>query len=150
MLKKSVDNLSIIGFIVLMFMLLVSALALYLHKYGFSLQTLYMHYAGDSQNYINPKSFSGILKSFSPHILVMPLSFFILFHIGLASKSFKQEHIKYIAMIGFGSSVADVLINFFIALSPIVAGLKVITLITFELSMLYVMILIYKKIYRLK
>ena len=149
MIKKSVDNLSIAGFIILMFLLLVSALGLYINHYGFGVDRLYAFYAGDTKNYINPKSFNTIIKTFSPHILVMPLSFFILFHIGTTSKSFKKEHIKYIAMIGFGSSLADIAVNFFIALSPLVALMKIVFLGMFELTMLYVMLQIFKTIYHL-
>jgi hypothetical protein len=42
----------------------------------------------------------------------------------------------------------DVAINFFIALSPVVAFIKILTLTLFELTMIYVMLQIYKKIYK--
>jgi hypothetical protein len=148
MLKKSVDNLSIIGFMLLLFLLLLSALGLYINHYGLSIEKLYLYYAGDADHYINPKSFNTIIKTFSPHILVMPLSFFILFHIGMASKSFKPHQVKYIAMIGFGSAIMDIVINFLIALSPVMAFIKILTLLLFELTMIYVMLQIYKKIYK--
>ncbi len=147
MIKKSVNSLSIVGFLILMLMLLLSGVALYLKHYGLSIENLYLYYAGDEANYINPKNFPSIMKTFSPHILVLPLSFFILFHIALASKSIKKEQIKYVAMFGFGSAVFDVLINFFIGLSFAIAVIKIFIFILFELSMIYVLVMIFRKIF---
>lgn len=147
MIKKTVTNLSLFGFVALLILLLISATALFVLHYGWGVDKLYMQYAGNEALFINPKTFTGILKSFSPHILAMPLIFFILFHIGIASRTFKKEHIKYIAMIGFGSTLGDIFINFFIPYSIVFAYLKLVFLMTFEFTLIYIMWLFFKKIY---
>ena len=148
MIKKTVTNLSIFGFVTLLILLLVSASALFILHYGFGVDKLYMQYAGNETLFINAKTFTGILKSFSPHILAMPLVFFILFHIGVATRTFKKEHIKYIAMIGFGSTLGDIFINFFISYGLFFAYLKLFFLISFEFTLFYIMWLFLKKIYK--
>ena len=149
MIKKSVNNLSIVGFLILLILLLVTAIGLFLAHYGFSVNNLYIQYAGDEAQFINPKTFIGILKSFSPHILAMPVIFFVLFHIGTTSQTFKKESIKYIAMFGFGSTLGDIFINFFISYGIFFAYMKVFFLVAFELTLLYMMWLFLQKIYKL-
>jgi hypothetical protein len=147
MIKKSVSNLSLIGFMNLLLLLLFSAIALYINHYGFSVENLYEAYAGNEERYIAAKTFEGILKSFSPHIFAMPLMFFILFHIGVASRSFKQEHIKYIAMIGFSSALGDILVTFIISYGIVFAYIKILFMLAFELTLLYAIFTLAKKIY---
>ena len=147
MIKKSVTNLSLIGFMTILILLLISAIALYVNHYGFSVQNLYEAYAGNEERFISAKTFDGILKSFSPHIFAMPLIFFILFHIGVASHSFKQKEIKYIAMIGFTSALGDIFITFFISYSIFFAYVKIGFMLAFELMLVYAMYCLTKKIY---
>ena len=147
MISKSINNLSILGFMILLILLLLSAMGLFVEHYGFSAKKLYHIYAGDEQAFINPKSFIGILKSFSPHIMLMPLIFFILFHLGISSKVLKKQHIKYIAMIGFGSSLGDIFINFFIAYGILFAYLKILFMLSFEIILLYIIFLFSKSIF---
>jgi len=147
MIKKSVNQLSIVGFMLLMILLLVSATALFVTHYGWSVNTLYIQYAGDAEQFINPKTFIGVLKSFSPHILAMPLIFFILFHLGVTTRSFEKKNIKYIAMIGFSVTLGDIVINFLIAYGLLFTYVKVLFLIAFELILIYMMSMVVLKIY---
>ena len=147
MLRRSVENLTLIGFMILLLLLLISAVALYINHYGFNLHTLYQAYAGNSEQFIEPKSFTGILKSFTPHMIVMPLIFFTLFHLVLASKSLNRRWIKVVAIMGFGSCFTDIFINFVIFYSPIIAFIKMMAFMFFELSLLFLMAVLFKNIY---
>ena len=144
-MTKQLNAFLIIGFALLSLLLLLSASALFIYHHGFDPKELFLHYAGDEKAFINPKSFTGILKSFSPHILVMPLIFFILFHLVIAIKAFPQEQIKYIAIIGFGATFGDIFINFIISWSILFAYLKLIFFLLFQFVLIYIISGFFKK-----
>lgn len=144
-MTKQLNAFLIIGFALLCLLLLTSASALFFYHHGLNPQGLYLHYAGDAASFINPKTFTGTLKSFSPHILVMPLIFFILFHLAIATRSFPKHQIKYIAMVGFTATFGDIFINFIISWSIVFAYVKYLFFFAFQLVLIYLLLGLFRK-----
>lgn len=146
-MTKQLNAFLTLGFALLSLLLLLSASVLFFYHHGVNPHDLYLHYAGDEASFINPKTFTGILKSFSPHILVMPLIFFILFHLTIATRAFPKEHVKYIAMIGFTATFGDIFINFIISWSIVFAYVKYVFFFAFQLVLIYMIGALFKKAY---
>ncbi|MDH5464316.1 MAG: hypothetical protein OEW60_01730 [Thiovulaceae bacterium] len=146
-MTKQLNAFLILGFSLLSLLLLASAAALFFYHHGIDSKELYIDYAGDEKAFINPKTFTGILKSFSPHILVMPLIFFILFHLAIATRAFPKEQIKYIAMVGFTATFGDIFINFIISWSIFFAYLKLLFFFLFQFVLIYIISGFFKKVF---
>ena len=77
-------RLSIIYFCLFSLLLLGSSIALFIYKIGFSVESIRLYYLGDEANFIQAKSFEGLLEVLTPHsfaiaLFVMVISHFILF-----------------------------------------------------------------------
>lgn len=82
-----VKNLkAIIGFFSF-FMLIFFFINLFVfyQKIGFCFDCIKVYYLGDSENYIKPKTFEGVFKTFYPHLLTMAFLSFTLLHFLLFS-----------------------------------------------------------------
>lgn len=73
-------KLSIIYYIILSLLLIVSAIMLFEHKIGFSYDSVLNYYLGNEELFIQKKSFSGLLKIILPHIFVFGLLSMVLLH----------------------------------------------------------------------
>ncbi len=146
MMPRALKRIYLLGFLLLLLLLLLSALLLFDAHYSFSPSLLYEAYAGSEDRHAS--SFLGILKVFTPHMLLMPLSFFILFHIGLSLQIWRKKRALTLGMAGFITSFGDIFINFFIALNPIYAYIKILLFLGFELLLLYLIWALFRKALR--
>lgn len=148
MRERYIWTLPLIGFALLLTLLLGSSLMLYIDRYGLSVDNLYTAFSGDSEEMIQPKSALGILKSFTPHMIAMPLIFFILFHLVAAAKLFSKEAKMRIMIAGLGSCLTDIMITFIIAWHPLFAWLKAGSFLLFEALLFYLMWVLLQTIYQ--
>jgi hypothetical protein len=97
----------VIGYFLLFtLLLLLSALALFVHKQGFSSEGIMHYYQGNSECGINPKSIEGLREILIYHIgsialLIMVLAHFFLF----ANTKIKSMVAKYISILYSAAAV---------------------------------------------
>ncbi len=71
--------------LVLMFALLflgelLTAVYLYLDRYGFSVQKINQYIHGNPEMFIQKKSFTGLLEIHLPHFIAVSVMFFVIYH----------------------------------------------------------------------
>lgn len=92
----------------LLFLFLLSCVFIFYAKYGVGIQGIKEYFLGNPQEFRRPKTFTGIFKSFYPHIITMALYSFTLLHFSL----FKQSNKKFLVFIGVSLFVALFFENF--------------------------------------
>ncbi|QOY53045.1 hypothetical protein [Candidatus Sulfurimonas baltica] len=73
-------KLSILYYLIFSLLLIASAVMLFEHKIGFSLNNILEYYIGNEEKFIPAKNSSGILKTILPHIFVFGLITMVLTH----------------------------------------------------------------------
>lgn len=73
-------KLSILYYLIFSLLLITSAVMLFEHKIGFSLNNILEYYIGNEEKFKPAKNSSGILKTILPHIFVFGLITMVLTH----------------------------------------------------------------------
>jgi hypothetical protein len=119
-------------------------------KYGFSASSINNYILGNKEQFIQPKTFYGLLKLNFPHFLAMFLTIFVLSHF----LYFFKVRIAYFVISGLSFLFAFLdIISIFLILkvSPVFSYLKIISFTGFEFSIfLIIFVLFYNVILKIK
>lgn len=74
----------------LIFIFLISCIFIYYIKYGFSVASVEEYFLGNSEKFKRAKTYSGIFKTFYPHIITMAIFSFTLVHFSIFNSNSKK------------------------------------------------------------
>ena len=144
---QNLYKLSILYFLLFSLLLIISSIALFEVKIGFSTHAVVAYYLGDAQNFNTKKSFVGILKIALPHIFAFSLFLMVVLHFLLFGKYKKSAHFKWLILLSFLSAFFEIFIPFGIIYTlEALAFVKIVSLILFELTLLYSLWLLFESI----
>lgn len=122
--------------LVLISLQLLSGIWLFVEKFGLTPSQIYLHFAGDAENFIMPKSFEGLLETAVPHFLAISTTIFVYAHFLLFTDEVSQEKKSLLIFSLFLSAAIDIFSPFGILYGyQIFAWTKVLAFWSFEFLM---------------
>lgn len=135
-------------FLLFSILLVTSGIMLFENKIGFGVEEVTSYYLGNSEQFINAKTFSGVLKTVLPHIFAFGLLSMVLLHFLIFTKHRNTASVKNLIYLTFTSAFFEIFSPFFIILgADIFAYLKIISFIVFEILILYIAWLLFRAIF---
>ena len=140
-------NYAVLYFLLFSILLLVSSIALFAEKIGFSYNDILHYYLGDEKLYTAPKSSTGILKIILPHIFGFGLFLMVLLHFGLFTKMRRSRKLYLLGIALFLTAFTELFSALFIVMGlTFFVYMKLFSFIVFELLILYTSWLLFRAI----
>jgi hypothetical protein len=116
----------------------VSAAVLFVQKLGLSPTSVARFYLGDEAQFLAPKTLPGLLKVAVPHLLAIPLTFFITIHLVGCVGVVRLRPFAWATRLAFGFALVAVLAGFGVRyLSPALAAGKIVAFVGLEALLLW-------------
>jgi len=87
---------------------MLSGIMIFEHKIGFSVQNIANYYLGDAAQFINAKTYSGVLKTILPHIISFALFSMVLLHFLIFTKHRNKTNIKVLIFVMYMSAFVEI------------------------------------------
>jgi hypothetical protein len=140
-------KLSILYFIVFSLLLVVSAIILFNHNIGFSIDSITAYYMGNEEKFIASKSWHGILKIILPHTYVFGLFSMVILHFLVFTKVHYKKSTLVLIYTIFFTAFTEMFSPFMIINGyEIFAYLKLFSFVTFLASIIYTLWLLFHSI----
>lgn len=127
---------------------LISGIWIFIEKFGLLPSQVYLYFAGDSENFIMPKSFEGLLETAVPHFLAISTTIFVYAHFLLFTNIISQNK-KYLLISAlFITAMADIFSPLGIIYEyEIFAWVKVLAFWSFELLMGLLLFVLFQAVF---
>ncbi len=130
-------------------LLLISGTMLFEHKIGFSADEITTYYLGSSEQFINPKTYSGILKTALPHIVAFGIFFMVLLHFLVFTKYRNIFSVKTLIYLSFTSAFFEIFSPFFILMGvDAFAYVKLLSFLLLQIFVLYIAWLLFRSLFK--
>lgn len=117
------------------------------HKIGFSAREISNYYLGDSSQFINAKTYMGVLKVTLPHILAFGLLSMVLLHFLVFTKYKDKRSTKILIYLVYISALTEIFTPLMIILGlEFFSYLKLISLVVFQTTLLYIVWLLFSSV----
>jgi len=138
---------SILYFLLFSLGLLTTAVMLFEHKIGFSVQEVLHYYLGDDASFLIAKTPLGLLKIILPHIFSFGLFMMVLLHFLVFTEHKNSKKITYIIYASYASVAAELFSPFMILLGfEFFAYIKIVAFFSLFSVQLYVSYLLFLSI----
>ena len=141
-------KLAIAYFLIFTILLIMSSIALFGHKMGFTPESITLYYLGDIEQFIVAKNFSGLVKSFSPHLFAFALLAMVLLHFLIFTKQRSDKKTILLVYLTFTTLLLEIFSPLFIIYGiEFFSLIKLISFVVFEIALIYVVWLLFKSIF---
>ena len=137
-MNQKANNLAVLYFTIFAFLLLLSAVALFVQKIGWTPLDVLTYYRGDETRFIMSKSFDGVLELLLPHFLAMGLFIMVMAHFLIFGSKKLQKQLKHTIVWLFLAAFLDIISPFLI-----IEGIEIFALIKLGAFILLQLLSIY-------
>ena len=140
-------KISIIYFSMFSLLLLLSGIFLFGDKIGFSIEDINNYYLGNSEQFSEAKTYSGILKIILPHLFSFGLFCMVILHFLIFTDKKLEKSTIVLVYLTIGSAFFELFSPFFILLgASFFACVKIISFFVFNLAITYALWLLFRSI----
>lgn len=127
---------------------LISGIWLFIEKFGLLPSQVYLYFAGDSENFIVPKSFEGLLETAVPHFLAISTTIFVYAHFLLFTNVISQNKKFLLISALFITAMIDIFSPLGIIYEyEVFAWVKVLAFWSFELLMGLLLFVLFQAVF---
>ena len=134
-------------FLLFSFLLLISATLIFAENIGFSTKDIIHYYLGDKENFISPKTYSGVAKIILPHIFAFGLFLMTLLHFLIFTNKRDTKKVGWLIYLSLFTSFLELFSPFMILMGfESFAFIKLFSFLLFNLLIVYALFILFKSI----